>query len=538
MDSLNSKKKASPHSQKSVIIPMAHSLDLGSEPVFLSPTKEPSVRRKSRVSSSHQWTYKKILFRISILLGAIFLLWGLFLFAKVAHLSRTISFESSTGSSFFLEITDAARTFFSQRVPLKQTDENRINILLLGRAGEHYPGKNLTDTIMLASINTKTHQVALLSFPRDLYAPIGQGENYTKINAIYQIGLNTQDGVSLLRDTIEKISGEPVHYSLIVDFDGFEKIIDALGGVSVDVPRDLLDTRYPGKNYSYETFEIKKGWQKLDGATTLKYVRERHADPEGDFGRAKRQQQVMQAVRDKAFSTGTFLNIFTLSRLLDVLGESIKTDLTPDEIESFLSLIRTLDTKNITTVVIDAWKKESLLRVSHIPTPSGNAFVLLPRTGNWKEIQVLAQNIFSLESLKKERERVTNEQPSLLILSAPNQSDFARTLKQFLTDELGFEQVSISDTRLEDTPKQSTISERTAGQKIYSYNALLSRFNLEKVVASSLSGARFDTKTDFVLTIGEDMEESAFLGETGIAPEEINGEVLPPQEPPKKKKKH
>jgi LCP family protein required for cell wall assembly len=539
MDSLHPKRKCTPHPKNTVAAPPTHSLDLGSEPAFLSQTQESlSVQRKPRTSPPHHQKRNKILLSIGLIFGILLLLCALFLFAKVAHISKTLSFESQTNSSFFLEITDAARTLFSQRVPLKQTDENRINILLLGRAGEHYPGKNLTDTIMLASINTKTHQVALLSFPRDLYTPIGQGDSYTKINAIYQIGLNTQEGVSLLRDTIEQISGEPVHYSLIVDFDGFEKIIDALGGVSVDVPRDFLDTRYPGKNYSYETFEIKKGWRKLDGATALKYVRERHADPEGDFGRAKRQQQVMQAVRDKAFSTGTFLNIFTLSRLLDALGESIKTDITPDEMESFLSLLRTLDTKNITTVVIDAWKKESLLRVSHIPTPSGNAFVLLPRTGNWKEIQGLAHNIFSLEDIKQEREQVVSEQASLLIFSSPSQSDFARTLKQFLMDELGFTQVSIDESRLEDTPKQSTISERTAGQKLYSYNALLSRFNLEKVPISLPLNTRLDTNADFVLTIGEDMEESAFLGETGIAPEEINSEVLPPQELPQKKKKH
>jgi len=537
MDSLQPKKKHFPLHKKIISTPNRQPLDLGSEPAFLLQKERSLYKKPGGYELFHQ-KYRQILLRIGITISILCLGWVFFFFAKVAHISKTLSFESQTNSSFFLEITDAARTIFSKRVLLQQTDKNRINILLLGRAGEHYPGRNLTDTIMLASIDTKTHQVALLSFPRDLYVPIGQGPNYTKINAIYQIGLDTQDGISLLRDTIEKISGEPIHYSIIVDFDGFEKTIDALDGISVDVPRDLLDTRYPGKNYSYETFEMKKGWQKLDGATALKYVRERHSDPEGDFGRAKRQQQVMQAVRDKVFSTGTFLNVFTLSHLLDALGASIKTDITPDEMESFLSLIRTLDTKNITTVVIDAWKKESLLRVSHIPTPNGNAFILLPRTGNWKEIQSLAYHIFSLESLKQERERVAAEHPSLLILNSPDQNTLADTLKQFLLDELGFEKVSIS-TSLEDIPKRSTITESTQGQKLYSYNALLSRFNLDQTNSSSVfDNHSLNLKTDLILTIGEDMEESAFLGETGVAPEEITSEILPPQEPPKKKKKH
>ncbi len=513
-----------------------HTHDLGSEPVFLSPKKDTSRKKSKRETRRHKrntW-----MLRISIGIGILFCGWTFFLFSKVAHISKTLSFERQTDSSFFLEITDAARTLFSKNIPLKQTGDNRINVLLLGRAGEHYPGKNLTDTIMLASINTQTHQVALLSFPRDLYTPIGQSTNYTKINAIYQIGLDTKDGVALLRETVEEISGEPVHYSIIVDFDGFEKTLDALGGVSVDVPRDLLDTRYPGKNYSYETFEIKKGWQKLDGATALKYVRERHSDPEGDFGRAKRQQQVMQAVRDKAFSTGTFLNVFTLSHLLDTLGASIKTDITLDEMESFLSLIRTLDTKNITTVVIDAWKKESLLRVSHIPTPSGNAFILLPRTGNWKEIRTLAHNIFSLDSLQEERERIANEHASLLILCAESDDSLADILKQFLLEELGFEKVSISHENLENTPKDSTIIDNTDGQKLYSHNALLSRFELEKKPSSALSQNRMSSQTDFLLTLGEDMGENAFIGETGSTPEDPTDEIIPPQDPPKKKKKH
>lgn len=530
MDSLQPKRKPKPPLERVPPVSERFPLDLGSEPAFLVPKTSPN-HRKSRINTPKK--RYRILIGVAVLILVIALGWALFLFSKVVHMSRTLSFESRTDSSFFLEITDAARTLFSKHEPLKQTDENRINILLLGRAGEQYPGKNLTDTIMLASIDTRTHRVALLSFPRDLYVPIGRNGNYTKINAIYQIGLDTSEGVALLRETIEAISGEPIHYSIIADFDGFEKIIDTLGGVSVDVPRDLLDTRYPGKNYSYETFEIHKGWQKLDGATALKYVRERHSDPEGDFGRAKRQQQVMQAVRDKIFSTGTFLNIFTLSRLLDTLGNSIKTDITPEEMESFLSLVRTLDTKNIATVVIDAWKKESLLRVSHIPTPNGNAFVLLPRTGNWKEIQALAHHVFSLENLKQERERIIAERSSLLILSSSDQGDLASTLQQFLIDELGFDEVTIS-VNLEDVPKHSTISENADGRKPYSQNALLSRFDLSKESSSE----RIHPRTDFVLKIGEDMEENAFIGETGTAPEEMTSEVIPPQEPPKKKRRH
>ena len=528
-----------PH-RKPAIIPrpvasttMRKPIHLGNEQTLFSGGEPQRARHKPQYAPRFS-VWRRIFTYISGSIFVIGLAAVLFLLFKTIHISHTISFENTNETSFFADFTNATHTLFTHSTPLKQNENGRINILLLGRAGEHYPGQNLTDTIMLASIDTKTHQVALLSFPRDLYTPIGESENYTKINAIYQIGLNTKDGVQLLRQTVESITEETIQYSVIVDFDGFEKAIDAIGGISVDVPRDLLDTRYPGKNYSYETFEIQKGWHKLDGATTLKYVRERHADPEGDFGRAKRQQQVMQAIRDKAFSTGTFLNVFALSRLIDALGTSVKTDLTLDELDSFLSLLRTLDTKNITTEVIDAWKPESILRVSHIPTPSGNAFVLIPRTGNWKEVARIAHNIFTHDTLKQEKDHVSYENSSCLIIASSTQTDLASTLRRFLIDTLGFTTVSLATQDLENTPEHSTIQDTAQGTKPYSHNALLSRFEFEQIQNTSLSNTVSSPPADFILHIGNDLENSELLGETGTAPEEINTDILPPQKPQRK----
>ena len=533
MDSLTPTKRTPAGRTPRAQVPHARqTLDLGhAESSFILPEATQTRQKRSRQPIHWKTLVASFVFLIILALAGAFF----FLITKAAHVGQTLSFENERSISLFAGLRGAAGTLFSERAPLKETD-GRINILLLGRAGEHYPGKNLTDTIMLASFDTHTRRVALLSFPRDLYAPIGQGDTYTKINAIYQIGLDMREGVGLIRETIETIAGVPIHYSVIVDFDGFEKAVDALGGVSVDVPRDLYDARYPGKNYSYETFEIHKGWQRLDGATALKYVRERHADPEGDFGRAKRQQQVMQAIRDKAFSTGTLLNILTLSHLLDALGESVKTDLTLEEIESFLALIRTLDTKNITTVVIDAWKPESLLRVSHIPTPSGNAFILVPRTGNWKEITQTADRLFELDGLKQERGRIESESPSIRIIATPSQSALAESISRFLKDELGFSRTTVETSRLENAPERSTMGDTTNGTKLYSQNALLSRFDIELETDTLRESAPQDS--DFILTLGIDLEESAFLGETGTAPEEIDTQVLPPQEPKKKRKKH
>jgi LCP family protein required for cell wall assembly len=254
---------------------------------------------------------------------------GFFLF-QIISLPAKISL---TGNPSPMESArDIAQSFLqSETTELRGAKDGRINILLLGRAGETYSGKNLTDTIALLSIDTVHFRAGILSIPRDLYAPIPDTNLFTKINSIYQYGLREQGNSKAIEETVSFITGQPIHYTVIVDFDGFEKIIDALGGVTIQNARDIHDARYPGKNYSYETFDLSKGWHTLDGKTALKYVRERHDDPEGDFGRAKRQQEVLQAIRNKALDPMLLGNIFTIKRLLATLGESVRTDITTKE---------------------------------------------------------------------------------------------------------------------------------------------------------------------------------------------------------------
>lgn len=287
----------------------------------------------------------------------------------------------------------AASLVSDRRTPLDGESAGRVNILLLGKGNEFHPGQNLTDTLMIASINTKTKKIALLSLPRDFYVHIPGTKIPIKINALYQYGLTNNLGVGPIIGAIQTLTDLRIHYFLLADFDAFTSIVDALGGINVEVLRNITDTRYPGPNYSYQTFAVKKGLQKMDGATALKYVRSRHGDPEGDFGRAKRQQQTLQAIKNKAFSLGTFANPLTMGKLLDAISDNIRTDMSLTDMSSLMSLTKNLDTQNITTVVVDAWKPNSLLRVSNF----GRAFGLVPRAGkyNYNEIGELADTIFN-----------------------------------------------------------------------------------------------------------------------------------------------
>ncbi len=477
-------------------------------PEIPAPKSEPSKRSVSRF------------FRVAFLslffafLG-VALLAGLFIVFKGFSIGKKISVVNDNAPSLLSQIKSLTTTWLTDtRVPLRGEEGGRINILLLGRAGEHYPGRNLTDTVMVMSIDTETKKVALLSLPRDLYVPIADTALYTKLNSVYQYGLGNQDGPETIRGTIEEVTGLPLHYFAILDFDGFEQAVDAIGGISVDVVRDFYDPRYPGKNYSYETFEIKKGWQELDGKTALKYVRERHNDPEGDFGRAKRQQQVIQAIKEKAFSTGTFLNVFALNRLLDTLGENVMTDMTLDEMQSFLELTKTLDTRNVTSFVVDAWKRDSLLRVSHLELGGVRAFILVPRTGNWSEIHDVAQSIFSLDELKKRRERIASEEPSLLVLASPDALAAAQKFARLAKDERGFQETAVRTVKaLAETPEKSIIRDDTGLGKPYSLDELLKKFPLEK--SDTLP---YDVPAgihpDFVVVFGQDLRDALDFDET------------------------
>lgn len=499
-------------------------------PAFHSPKK----------STRPPWSWKKIAFGLFLFIFCIGLAAALFFLFKGFVIGRSVQIQNSHPLSFFSDVKRLAASFLDSNThSLRGEDSGRINILLLGRAGEHYPGKNLTDTVMVMSIDTANKQVALLSLPRDLYAPIPGTTSYTKINALYQYGLSQEVGTDLIRSSVADITGQPIDYTFILDFDGFEKAIDALGGIQVDVLRDFYDTRYPGKNYSYETFEIKKGWQTLDGATALKYVRERHNDPEGDFGRARRQQQVIETIKDKAFSLETFLNVFAINALLDTLGESVKTDMTLEDMESFIKLARTLDTENISSVVIDAWKKESLLRVSHVQVGPTAAFILVPRVGNWSEIHDVSENIFRLDALQVRRDRIAAEAPTLTLLAAPGDTLIANRMKRIIAEEMQFDTVTLApQSLLENRPEQSIIVDRSGMEKPFSLDELLKKFALRKEATLPFESAVSDT-TDFVIIIGEDLADALAFDEenaAALADDMSFSEPLPPQEKPKKKK--
>ncbi len=271
--------------------------------------------------------------------------------------------------------------------------EGRTNILILGEGGEGHEGKDLTDTIIFASLNHEESSLTLISLPRDIWIP----EIRTKINSIYYWGNQKQEngGIVLAKSTVEEIVGEPVHYALVIDFSGFKKIIDFLGGIEVEVERSFTDERYPiaGKENDmcggdpeykcrYETVSFEAGKKHMDGETALKFVRSRNAkgDEGTDFARASRQQRVLQAVKDKVLSKEFLLSPPKLLALLRIVSESVETDITPS---SFAILARRLISvkENMSSFVLP----EDLL-LNPVKSPKyDNLYVFIPKDGSWNK---------------------------------------------------------------------------------------------------------------------------------------------------------
>lgn len=258
-------------------------------------------------------------------------------------------------------------------------DNGRVTVLLLGvdsRGTLRDAGLN-TDVMTLVTIDPISKTAALLSIPRDLYVPLPGTDIQNRINAAYAWGELKRlpgGGPAYAEQTILDNFGVSLQRYAIIDFEGFKKIIDAVGGVDVDVPHEIVDNEYPTPDYRTERLVIPAGRIHMDGDLALKYVRTRHQD--SDLGRLQRQQQVMLAVRDKALSIGS---IDKVPEVLNAAGDSLETDLTLPEILALAKKWSQIPRENIRTYRID----ETM--VQPYVTPQGGQ-VLLPNAEKIAEV--------------------------------------------------------------------------------------------------------------------------------------------------------
>jgi len=398
---------------------------------------------------------------------------------------RGVFTKNYSGSSPFFRMLAG-----DKNVQLKGEGDGRINILLLGTGGANHPGGNLTDSIEVVSIDPINNTMAMLSIPRDLYLTMKTPSYAGKINAVHDLGnkQTKEGGGNLIKQQVSTIIDLPIHYYAKLDFSGFKKAIDAVGGIDVTVEKDLYDPMFPADDMiHYQTFKISAGARHLDGATALKYARSRETS--SDFDRSKRQQIVMQAFKEKVTSSSTWSNPEKLLSLMSALGSSVKTDLTPDEIKSLVKLVKNIDKTKIVTKVLDNGPSGPLISDSS----SGTSY-LKTKTGNWKEIQKIAHEIFTDPYLKREAAnvRITNASG---VISAGN--NWSSLLKSY-----GYNIVDVQTSKT--TQKTTQIYDYSNGNKKYTLQFLSTRLNTK--VQTKPKPA--DSTIDLEIIIGQDNKEA------------------------------
>lgn len=248
----------------------------------------------------------------------------------------------------------------SNELQFHQYDSDIVNILVLGEHG------SLTDTIILISINPKNKTITLINIPRDLY------NNGRKINSFY-----ASFGIERIIEEILKITGVYTEKYIIINFDAFVNMIDILGGVDIYVKEDIYDPSFPTSSNGHTVYEIEKGNHHFTGEEALMYSRSRKST--SDFDRAKRQQQIVQAIKDKLKKDNFFEDLDSAIDLYKTVSKSFNTNIDAFEALYYLNHFKDFEIESGNVI-----STQNLLYSSK--TIDGQ-YILLPKTGDFLDIK-------------------------------------------------------------------------------------------------------------------------------------------------------
>ena len=375
----------------------------------VSPPKvvieRPNPKKQNRV----RWFFRVLIFFLAITI-----------FFSTNIIFSQNSLITNLGRLSFWE--GVARLIVGKDKILKGELLDRTNILILGMGGAQHEGPYLTDTIILASLKPSTHQIGLLSIPRDLYVPIPK-YGWRRINEANALGtVESNDGGALTSKVVSDIFDLPIHYWIRVDFNLFRELIDELGGIEIQVEKGFKDYQFPGVNFSYRVVSFEPGWQIMDGQTALEFARSRHGSngEDSDFARARRQQKILFAVKEKVEKEKILSQPRKVWYFYNTLKDNLSTNLDLSQAIRLVKLIAEINQNNIATQVIEVEPNGPLKSEISL----NGAFVLRPKTGNFKELAKIAKNILNqspepdrilfgqqMAGLTKQQTSEINEQP-------------------------------------------------------------------------------------------------------------------------------
>lgn len=316
-----------------------------------------------------------------ILIGAL----GTLIFASCVSAflgASSLLFEKVKSSSAYEDSIETSNISsqsdrYEMLASLSQDEKKRTNILLIGIPGEPWPAPYLTDSIQVVSVDPGNQKILITAIPRDLLVKIPGSTYETRINALYSL----ENDPSLISRKVKEVTGLDVQYYVVIDLQSLQKIIDVLGGVDINVKSPLYDPKFPTISRGYEVFSIPSGPQHLDGETAMKYMRSRHQES-GDFGRIKRQQQVIKALKKKIIELNILKDFLTITNLFkEFNGE---TNFSLKELRALISLAIKLSSEEIQYFIIDAGRSDSLLLYGETILGNRPASVLWPKEGKFE----------------------------------------------------------------------------------------------------------------------------------------------------------
>lgn len=445
--------------------------------------------KNSRAAVIRRWALRSFLVLLVIVVAV-----GGFLFSK-GYIKIHKAFKGSAPSVAALK-TNVLPDL------LKGEGDGRINILLLGRGGGAHDAPDLTDTMILASVDPVNHTSTLISIPRDLWVQVA-GQGSMKINAAWETGefkylgkvdpgstdpLAIKAGFDEVDKVVNSVLGVPINYNVIVDFQAFKQAVDTIGGITVNVPEDLYDPTMAWENH-WNPLLAKAGVQTFDGTQALIYVRSRETS--SDFARSLRQRTVMLAIKAKVDSVGTLSNPIKIAGLINAFGNNVATDLSLSDASRLYGIVKLVPDTSITSVGLSDPPNNFITT-----GPMNGQSIALPRAGlyDYSAIQAFIRTQLKDGYILKENAKV-------LVLNGTATPNLA-TIKANELTAYGYNVVATSDA-----PHigwvQTTLVDLTKGQAKYTKNYLEKRYNVTAM--TTLPDASIQTNgADFVIIIGSD----------------------------------
>lgn len=448
-----------------------------------------------RIRSIKKWT-----FRTATALAVMVLLIGGFLFSKGYLQLHRVFTGGSSAAALNAEVNPDQ---------LKGEGSGRVNILLLGIGGPGHDGPDLTDTMMIASIDVVNHKIGLLSIPRDLWVkePNNFVESYGKINAAYESGKyqylghddSSNDNISAIKagfntvdQTVSRIAGIPINYNALVNFQAFQQAVDAVGGVTINVPTELYDPTMAWQNH-WNPILAEPGVQHMDGYQALLYARSRETT--SDFARTERQRALLLALESKVLTAGTLSDPLKISNLLSAFGDNVRTDISLSDMQQLYNIISKIPSSSVKSVDFDT-APNTLVTTGALDGQS----IVEPKAGlfDYSAIQSFVRNTLRDGYLAKENALVK-------VLNGTSVPGLA-TQETTILQSYGYRMATPADAPNTNNA-MTTLIDLTHGQDKYTLHYLERRLNVK--AADNLPPGVSAGGANFVIILGQDEASSA-----------------------------